>query len=469
MGRGTSVALVAAMVVISGCTAGQAPAGTLAWGSCVAFGQQAAPGVECAWLTVPLDPAHPDDGAARIGVLRHRATGDRVGTLVWNPGGGLEHGMAAARDLAASGGELTERFDVVGFDRRGLGASTPTAHCYSTEDWVADRARPAGATARDHAYQAACARHTGVPVLSTLGTDAVAGDLEALRIALGEERISYYGASSGTRLGIAYAERFGGSLRTLVLDSTVATRPVDPVTGSADPVPGATALGRSLERGYRAFAATCRGCPPLRQVLRKAPVPVGERALSYTDAWAAVRFGVLDPRRFGALRTGLGELAQGRGDALLRMADTAYGAGADGGMPGDYDIATALTCADSPRYSAAEITAADRAYLAAAPSLADGLGGPHVLGVCADWPGRPGFVAHVPSAPGLRTGLVVADTQDRLTPYADSTAVARALRLPVLTRESDRHVGYRSGSSCVDSAVTAYLVDGSARPLRCGG
>lgn len=187
---------------------------------------------ECGVLQVPLDHAAPDGPTAQIALLRVPARGgDPIGSLVLNPGGpgfpGTEHAMLAAQAWAQS--PLTENFDLVGFDPRGVGRSEPAVHCYT------DAEREAGATlltfddGDEEVREAAgvglferCADGSGGPeVLEHLGTRDAAQDLDVLRAVLGDEGLTFVGSSYGTRLGAVYAEMFPENVRALVLDGAM--------------------------------------------------------------------------------------------------------------------------------------------------------------------------------------------------------------------------------------------------------
>ncbi|HEY8374389.1 MAG TPA: alpha/beta fold hydrolase, partial [Pseudonocardiaceae bacterium] len=220
--------------------AGAVPAGlerfygqTLAWGSCESYattGEDLAAfrgeGLQCARVEVPLDYADPGGRTISLGLLR-RPAGDperRIGVLLINPGGPGASGMSAAANLASAvaGNELGQRFDLVGFDPRGIGASQPQVRCLTDEERDAERldldvdTSPEGVAqteAETQDYVAKCVERTGADVLANLGTRDVARDLDVLRSVLGDEKLTYLGYSYGTRLGTTYAEMFPDNVR----------------------------------------------------------------------------------------------------------------------------------------------------------------------------------------------------------------------------------------------------------------
>ncbi|MEV6651706.1 alpha/beta fold hydrolase [Streptomyces sp. NPDC051219] len=175
--------------------------------------------VECGWLSVPLDREHPDGEHIRIAVSRVRASGpanERRGILLVNPGGPGGPGLAYAITKRAKLPERVRRsYDVIGFDPRGTGRSAP-AGCGSMGGLFASPGPepvPSGHTA-EKAYLNSlrrmaddCAAGVG-DALAHLSTTQTARDMDAVRSALGEQRIGFLGVSYGSYLGAAYAELF---------------------------------------------------------------------------------------------------------------------------------------------------------------------------------------------------------------------------------------------------------------------
>ncbi|GAA0615871.1 alpha/beta hydrolase [Kutzneria viridogrisea] len=196
-----------------------AAAGGLAWHPCEQDGT-----ADCATLTVPVDWADPARGTFPLAVARRRATDQagRIGALLINPGGPGASGVSMA--LSANrffGPDVVSRFDLIGFDPRGVGASQPIK-CTSRPS-----ARPPTSQAEFQALaeanrrqRADCRQHSG-PIFDHADTMSVVQDVDALRAALGESKISYYGASYGTLLGQQYAERHGDRVRSMVLDGVM--------------------------------------------------------------------------------------------------------------------------------------------------------------------------------------------------------------------------------------------------------
>lgn len=442
-----------------------------AWGDC-------GDGFQCANLRVPL--VHPAAGGEpggewlEIAVTRLPAgggAGRRIGALVVNPGGPGESGVDYARAARLLfGAKVRERFDIVGFDPRGVGRSEPV-ECLADEEldaFVALDASPD--TAKERAelaegsgrFAEGCRRHSG-RLLPHLGTVAVARDLDLLRQALGERRLTYLGKSYGTLLGVTYARLFPEHVRAMVLDGAI-----DPAT----PRPRLDAeQAAGFERALRAYAADClagKGCPfrsrtvggALKEVsglLRRtdeAPLPAGDgrRKVTQTSATLGLMAPLYDRALWPALTEALRRAFRGDGTLLLRNADQFTGRRDDGTYSNQTEANLAVNCADGG-YPASY---ADRA-------VRTSRFGPYLAWSslpCAYWPRSPvpGFR---PPAPGAAPILVIGTERDPATPYEWARRLAGRLESGVLLGyESDGHTAYSNGSACVDQAVERYLVTG---------
>ncbi|GAA4549599.1 alpha/beta hydrolase [Amycolatopsis samaneae] len=449
---------------------------------------------ECARLTVPLDYQDPAGDTITLGLLRRKAAdpATRIGSLVVNPGGPGASGMNAAAAYARSreAAPLVRRFDLVGFDPRGVGASRPRVRCSTDAEWDADRASdsesdtsPAGtakqlADARD--YGAKCAQRTehGARLLANIGTRDVVRDLDVLRAVLGDEKLTYLGYSYGTQLGAAYAEAHPDRVRAMLLDGAV-----DPAQDIAESLVTQMA---GFQGAFTEFAKRCaarEGCAlgrdpaaatqrfqQLVRPLSTRPVPAGNRKLSFEDAVTGTSAALYSPGNWPSLEAALAQLAEGRGESLLALADGYYSRQRDGGYAGTVDTYFAVRCVDFARLSdRAAIDAAHQRMLRGAPFLAGGTPDMSELDICSSWPVPPTSSAHVPKADGLPPPLVVSTTRDPATPYDQGVRLAKDIKGALLTFDGVQHTVFLGGNECVNRAGIAYLLDGTlpAEGTRC--
>ncbi|MFJ6616714.1 alpha/beta hydrolase [Kitasatospora sp. NPDC091335] len=432
--------------------------------------------VQCAGLKVPLDYADPGGRTVDVALARVPAADPqlRMGALLLNPGGPGNSGVGMVRwGWQSYQGPLHERFDLVGFDPRGAGDTTPV-HCLddrTRDEWDAtdDLGYDRGSTLAE-----ACrARHADL--LPHLGTRDTARDLDVLRGALGERRLDFLGFSYGTHLGARYAEEFPERTGRLVLD------------GAVDHGAAVAGLGveqaAAAEAGLRDFAADCATdgegtCPlgtdpaaaPQRLArfldgLRDHPLRAADgRALTAALGWDAVLDVLADGHRsWPRLREAL-EPAVARGEAedLLALADGADGRGEDGSYRTPADAYAAVSCADGPPPPTEPELRTALAELAARAPLVSGHDpvGTLLDPDCRRWPYRSPEQPQPIRAPGSAPLLVIGSTGDPVTPYAWAQRLAGGLEHGVLlTREGDGHTAYDK-SGCVRDAVAAYLVDG---------
>ncbi|MCC6555435.1 MAG: alpha/beta fold hydrolase [Polyangiaceae bacterium] len=464
--------LAAALAPLAGCSgAEEAPAGPLAWGACGAY--------ECAALSVPVDHDDPGGPTFTIPVLRRRALdpAQRIGSLVVNPGGPGGSGTGwVGRAWPFLPPDLQLRFDVVGFDPRGIPPGSPVLDCVDDlDEFVAldltpdDPAELQSIIDGGAALAEACAARSG-DILPFIGTDSVARDMDLLRAALGDERLTYLGFSYGTMLGAVYADLFPDRVRALVLDGAL-----DPsLTGEAH----AAAQGEGFEDQLEAFLAECAADPAcdfhsadpgaaydaIQASIEAAPMPtsegarvVGPGALAYGVANA-----LYSPISWPRLAEALALAGAGDGAGILRLADDYLHRDSDGTYDDSLELYYAVTSLDAPfSQDPADYEALVAELSASAPRL--GVYLPFSSFPSARWPvppWRPAEPIHARGAPPI---LVVATTHDPATPYAEGVALAEQLDSGVLlTREGDGHVGFLRGNGCIDAAIVDYLVNRAA-------
>ena len=463
------------------------------WGQCAADGYNGGKypdGAECGTLEVPVDYAKPDGAKAQLAVIRFKATGDKIGSLVINPGGPGASGVEFAADET---GFLTppvlERFDLVGFDPRGVGGSTPAIRCDSDADFDRSRA-DAGVvvTAADAERENAetrefvqrCIDKTGKEFLANVGTANVVKDLDQLRAALGDPQLTYLGYSYGTQIGSEYAEAFPQNVRAMVLDGAM-----DPSAGALDTLIDQSAAFQTVFDDYAADCAAAPDCPlgtdPAEAVavfhqlvdpLVHTPAHTGDpRGLTYQDALTGTFDALYDDDSWPALTKGLHALAVGgHPDELLALADEYYERDENGRYSNTNDAYISIDCLDNsyPKDPVAYVEL-DKRLREVTPLLAYGsfngqagfLGGYGRLpaNTCTFWPVASTTQPHRASAPGLPTVLVISTTDDPATPYQDGVDLAEQLGGALLTFEGSQHTASFYGDACVDDIATKYLVD----------
>jgi pimeloyl-ACP methyl ester carboxylesterase len=459
----------------------------LTWGGCREFATTdrdqesfADPQLQCSRVEVPLDYSQPQGRTARLGVLRRPADNqqERLGSLLVNPGGPGASGMSAVASLAGAvdSTELGRRLDLVGFDPRGIGASEPKIVCRNTPEQDAERldldvdTSPAGVAqteSENQAYAVLCAERSGKDVLANAGTRDVARDMDVLRSALGDEKLTYLGYSYGTRIGTAYAEQFPGNVRAMVLD------------GALDPdenvVENLVNQGAGFQQSFDAFVGWCLAQPQcwlgntpkdqanqrFQEVLRPlitAERPVGNRKLSYNDATIGTLQALYSDRFWTVLNRGLTALVNGEGSTMLTLADIYYHRDQQG-YSGSQDAFKAVRCLDDPPVTdPVVVREADRRYRQVAPFLNDGNPPSAARDACAFWPVPSTYKPGQPQVDGLPSVLVISTTGDPATPYQAGVELADQLRGRLLSFEGQQHTVALQGVQCVDDTVSNYLV-----------
>lgn len=437
----------------------------LAWTDC-------GKGFQCASVEVPLDYAHPTAGTISIAVNRKPATDQahRIGSLLTNPGGPGASGLSFIQDFAGSMTNINRRFDLIGFDPRGIGKSTPVS-CVSVPDEekfnaldsvLDDQQEKQAAIDADKAFAAGCQQRSA-KMLPFVDTESVARDMDVIRAALGDSKLTYLGFSYGTYIGELYAHLFPTRIRALALDGVV-----DPSLQANDEL-YANVMG--FEQNLQAWLTDCRsrktasspckyaqnGDPGTKlinfmQRVDATPMAVGGRQLTRSLAMTGVLVTLYDQSSWPFLDQALVAADDaGDGKLLLQFADLFY---AQFSLSANWST----YCLDHPVPT--DIAAYDA--LGASFAQASPLFGPwsqYENLVCAYWPikakAKPGPL----TANGAPPILLVGGSNDPATPYAWSVSVNKQLAGSVLlTRKGNGHTSYLS-SSCAMQAEDAYLID----------
>lgn len=448
----------------------------LDWKRCEApeGGTEPGPGWRCATLDVLLDHAAPDSGTIGIALIRKAATrkSERLGSMLFNFGGPGGSGVGILPRAAGSYRELNTRYDLVGFDPRGVAASSGV-HCrsdkdqetaYREVDMTPDTpAEEAAFIADGRDFGAGCARLSGT-VLPHVGTANAARDMDAIRRALGDEKLSYFGISYGTELGGTYAHLFPERVGRVVLDAVV-----DPTADSVGHARNqATGFQRALEnylkdRGQDPAAGTRRIAALLERIDRD-PLPTSSgRELNESLAVIGIVKPLYSRSGWPTLTAALDEAEdRGRGDRLLELADAYNGRDGSGHYDTQNHSQRAISCADArARPTAAEARALLPEFRKLSPVFGPFLAW-DTAGWCAHWPVEGEHDTPEASAPGAAPVLVVGTTGDPATPYEGARRMADELGDGVgvmLTNKGEGHGSY-GVSPCVTSIVDAYFLEG---------
>jgi len=431
--------------------------------------------LECATVTVPLDYTKPEGERIQLAVNRSKATDrqNRIGSLLINPGGPGESGLVMAAIVGPWLGQLVTRgrYDVIGFDPRGGGQSSPV-RCLpgpeedrfnqldSTPDTQQERQALEAGLKR---YAEACQQNSG-NLLPYVGTENAARDMDVMRAALGDEKLNFYGISYGTELGQVYAETYPRNVGRMVIDSIV--DPADWLRADSDRIQEA-----SFERELDEFLAWCGSdgaCPVDRQGLAgllakldQQPMQVAEapdRPVTESQLRKIIGESLYSTEEWPDLESLLQAAIDGNAAVLRQTVDQSNHrdpqTGEYGGADDAYSAISCLTMPDADRQET-QTAAADQQAREAAPLMASS-----PLSPCSYWPVPATMQPHPISAEGAGPILMVNNSRDPATPVEWSRAVAERLNGDLVVNDGDGH-GVLGKSPCFNDIVARYLIDGA--------
>ncbi len=470
----TTTAALAA-VALTSIAASSAGAKDLDWKRCSGADKTQ----RCTTLRVPLDYQRPHGRQITLAVSRiHSAKpGERRGVLLLVPGGPGNSGL----NLPTTTGlklprTVRDRYDIVGFDPRGVGRSTPVSCGLAHADLSPVNLRPwpapDGGIARNVAtarrVAAACARNGG-PVLRSISTVNEANDIDAIRQALGVDRISTWGVSYGTYAGAAYAQIYSAHTDHVLLDSSDDMNPAlaergwlaNYALGVEDRFPDFARWASAPGTAYR-LATTPAGVRTmfldLAARLDRDPVPwPGANPPQITGN--VLREDLLDAlysdQRFP-------ELAK----LILALRDggrlPAPSSPPDQALQNSSAVSVATICNDVRWPRSMGAYARDTARSRASHPLTAGM--PVNVTPCAFWPYAPEQSPVRITARGPSNVLLVQNLRDPATPYSGALNLRRSLadRARLVTVDSGGHEAYlANGNTCGDRLVTGFLLDGT--------
>ncbi|MEP6815628.1 MAG: alpha/beta hydrolase [Marmoricola sp.] len=453
----------------------QAP---LRWSGCTSPDLK---GLECATLTVPLDYANPTGAKAHLAITRllhSSSAADYQGVMIGNPGGPGGSGTWLPYLAGYVPGSSASTYDWIGFDPRGVGGSTPTLRCrphyfkVNRPPYVPWTSRLMGIWRKRSAdYATSCSRAPGRAILEHVKTTDTVQDLETLRVALGQDRINYYGFSYGTYIGQVYATLHPDRVGRFVFDGVVdpsriwypASLDQDIAFGVAmtsfwkwmaknHSTYGVSSNWRTIRHGYYHEIGRLKRHPWRHRLgadeLNGAMVGAGY----YVYGWeaTAVAFSKLRHKHNGGPML-----------ALYKQGDFADENG--------YAIYNATQCSDAqwPQSWRSWIDDTWNIHVQR-PFLA--WNNTWYNAPCFTWPATPSTPVNVTGSAVHAPILLVNETRDAATPYSGALEVRRRFPKSSLIAGigGTTHAGSLSGVSCTDDAIAAYLTDGTV-PTRTSG
>lgn len=439
-------------------------------------------GLECATLRVPLDHARPAGKKITLALTRARHTAARSnGAVLLNRGGPGAHGRDLPGFFRDSLPEkVAASYDWIGFDPRGVGASKPELICdpaYQDPGRARPDTVPAGPaeerawTAKARGFADDCARRYRA-VLPYMGTADWARDMDAIRRALGQRKISYFGYSYGSYLGAVYATMYPGHVRRMVLDSVVRPSGVWYQNNLDQNV----AFEKNI-RAYFAWIARHHAVYRLGDTEQKV-------AAAYAKARAALKAKPIDGK-IGPSELDDAFLADGYADLAWPAHARALSAFAVRNDPGplrkvwqppsrldqnNYTVYNAVQCRDAawPRDWARWHADSERLYRTG--NRFETWSNTWYNAPCAFWPVQGGPPPRVQGRSTLPPILLVQASKDAATPYPGALETHRSLPTSrLLVQAGGRNHGVAlSGDDCVDKAVAAYLGNGRLPASRPG-
>ncbi len=490
MSRGTSawrrMLAVLALLCLWALAGASAPAhskATLSWADC---GE--ADDVECATAVLPRDY---DGGSSRVRIAVARVPAadeeNRIGSLFFNFGG---PGAPAAEYLEAFGRDLfpaalTDRFDIVAMDPRGVGQSTPSIDCRVNQETEGIYSSPfttpfnldvPSLLAKQRSYVDRCVDLNGA-ILRHVSTANVARDLDRIRAALGERKISFLGFSYGTFLGATYASLFPQHYRAMVLDG-----PVDATYYINRPLQSLAEQTAGFELGFSRFMQACArdqdacsgfgGEDPWAAFdelverananpLPAAGVPDHPEPVSGDDIITATLYDLYNKRYWGEIAAALADAERGDGSFIRALVDGFYARREDGTYDPFIDRYFTIGASEQryPRKLRPYLERGDESW-AEFPHFFSNSGYVEIhYGLIRAPRDRDAYAGPFRIRDSAETALVVNTTYDPATPYRGGLRLVRDLgNARMLTMRGDNHTAYSGNSPCIDAAVEAYLL-----------
>jgi pimeloyl-ACP methyl ester carboxylesterase len=439
-------------------------------------------GMQCTDAEAPLDWSNPTAGKIKLAMIRHVATGKRLGSLLVNPGGPGGSGYDFIKNSLsfAVDARLQSSYDIVGFDPPGVGHSTavkcfgPTAMTNFLYDitpgvrgsdaWIAN------STASAASFAKACAQNSGT-LLPHVDTVTAARDLDLLRALLGDKKLNYLGYSYGTYLGTVYADLYPQNTGRLVLDGAL-----DPSASNFEVTEVQAEGFESALRAYLGYCLSHSKCPfqgsvtdsldtvkALLAEVDQHPIRNSDgRELGANTLVTAIIYPLYDRSAWPELTLLFDNVFSGSAKDAFLLADAYNDRNSNGTYSSNSTEAfTAINCLDySYDANPANMRAQQAELTKAAPVFGPYMGFGDIS--CAVWPYKSTVVRGPIHAAGAAPIIVVGTTNDPATPYVWAKNLARELDSGhLVTYHGQGHTAYNKSNSCVNDAVDNFLVNGT--------
>jgi pimeloyl-ACP methyl ester carboxylesterase len=433
---------------------------------------------QCATLAVPIDYSKLSIGTFEIALLKYEArTSKKIGSLIVNPGGpggsGVDYAYAAEYIFSPA---ILDRYDIVGFDPRGVSRSAPI-RCLSDKELDANNNSDSKPDNEKEFQQILSDTKKYVEIckeknkhLTAYSTANVARDMDILREALGDKQLNYMGKSYGTYLGTLYAQFFPDKVGRVVLDGAV-----DPTISNFQQTL-TQAIG--FDQAFSSFAKDCftkTNCPlpkgkeaAIAQMQRlfaqaaKKPLSTksSNRTLSETMMVLGTASAMYDSATgWPKLRKAITQSQKGYGDQFLELADEYTGRQSDGSYPNnEFDSGAVIDCLDveEPR-TVAQIQSDTKSFAEQAP-----LFGPYLAygGLTCKYFGQPQEVIISPTQT-TNPIVIIGTTGDPATPYEWAQGLNKLLINSVLVSlTGEGHTGQGQGNACIDDQIDDFYLTG---------
>jgi pimeloyl-ACP methyl ester carboxylesterase len=446
--------------------------------------------LQCGHVDVPLDWQHIDSRSVHIALIRHRATGSRLGSLLVDPGGPGESGVELVDDGVGNVVDKTisAHYDVIGLDPRGVGYSTPikcltdkqqdtylyapTVGSVGSAAWIADQRK------RARTFADSCVKNTG-PLIAHVDTVNAAHDMDVVRAALGEKKLNYLGYSYGTYLGTVYAGLYPANVGRLVFDG-----PDNPWASSGGSgIDDSQAVGfdeelavflktclsgsvKATGKSACAFSGTLASTEKRVEALLasadKHPIPNSDgRVLDGATLATGISDALYTTSEWPDLNTAFRQVVAGKATEAFALADEYNDRDADGTYSDNSTAAfDAISCLEGGHsidlaYDARELKKLKKD----APMMGQYNGYEDIP--CSGWKFGPSVFPNPIHAATSGPILIVATTGDPATPYGEAKQLVKQLVTShLVTYHGDGHTAYDLGHACVDKAVDDYLIHG---------